>query len=182
MPSHRRLLTPSNLLTMVRLAFVPLFVWVALQETLVMDFVAMAVFLIASITDHYDGKLARLRDEITDFGTLADPIADKALTGAAFVIFSMRDVFPWWATALLLIREWGITWWRLRIRNRQVHAANYGGKLKTTLQIAGIGLTFWHVDAFLGWFVHPLGVLTLWAALAVTIYTGVVYVKEFRAA
>ena len=63
-----------------------------------------------------------------------------------------------------------------------MHAANYGGKLKTTLQIAGIGLTFWHVDAFLGWFVHPLGVLTLWAALAVTIYTGVVYVKEFRAA
>ena len=177
---HRRLWTPSNLLTMVRLGFVPLFAWVALQETVVMDFVAMAVFLVASITDHYDGKLARLRDEITDFGTLADPIADKALTGAAFIIFSMRDVFPWWATVLILVREWGITWWRLRIRNQQVHAANYGGKLKTTLQITGIAVAFWPVDAFLGRLVHPLGVLTLWAALLVTLYTGAVYVREFR--
>lgn len=182
MSPHRRLWTVSNLLTMVRIWFVPLFVWVALPNTVIMNFVAMAVFLIASITDHYDGKLARLRDEITDFGTLADPIADKALTGAAFVIFSMQGIFPWWATGLILVREWGITWWRLRIRGRQVHAANYGGKLKTTLQITGIAVTFWHPDAFLGWLVHPLGVLTLWAALAVTLYTGVVYVREFRAA
>ena len=182
MSPNRRILTVANGLTMARIGFVPLFVWVALPNTVVMNFVAMAVFLIASITDHYDGKLARLRDEITDFGTLADPIADKALTGAAFIIFSMHDVFPWWATGLILLREWGITWWRLRIRNRQVHAANYGGKLKTTLQITGIAVGFWSADAWLGWLVHPLGVATLWAAFAVTMYTGVVYVREFRTA
>lgn len=179
---QRRIWTVSNVLTMVRIGFVPLFVWIALQETLVMDFVAMAVFLVASITDHYDGKLARLRDEVTDFGTLADPIADKALTGAAFIIFSAHDVFPWWATIIILVREWGITWWRLRIRNRQVHAANYGGKLKTTLQITGIAVAFWPADALLGFVIHPLGVAILWAAFVVTVYTGVVYVKEFRAA
>lgn len=177
---HRRIWTASNLLTMLRVAFVPLFVWVALLDGPLMGFVAMAVFLLASITDHYDGKLARLRDEVTDFGTLADPIADKALTGAAFIIFSLDGRFPWWATALILVREWGITWWRLRMRGRQVHAANYGGKLKTTLQITGIAIMFWPEEVFLGSLVHPLAVLTLWAAFAVTMYTGAVYVREFR--
>lgn len=174
--------TLSNTLTMLRLAFVPLFVWVALHETVRMDFLAILVFLLASLTDHYDGKLARLRDEITDFGTLADPIADKALIGSALVILSMREVFPWWATVLILIREIGITIWRLRIRNQQVHAANYGGKLKTTLQIAGVGFAFWPVDGIGGAFLNPLGVALLWAALVITLYTGFIYVREFRSA
>lgn len=180
--SAHRIWTVSNVLTMLRIAFVPLFVYVAVQETVTMDFVAILVFLLASLTDHYDGKLARLRDEITDFGTLADPIADKALTGSAFIILSMRDVFPWWATALILVREWGITIWRLRIRNRTVHAANYGGKLKTTLQIAGVGFAFWPVDGIFGAVLNPFGVVLLWAALVVTLYTGFIYVREFRSA
>lgn len=179
---HRRIWTFSNALTMARVAFVPFFVWVAAHESAPWQFAALAVFLVASITDHYDGKLARLRDEITDFGTLADPIADKALTGAAFILFSLAGSFPWWATLLLLVREWGITWWRLRIRNRQVHAANYGGKLKTTLQITGIALMFWPKDAVLGALVHPIALGVLWAAFAVTVYTGVMYVREFRTA
>ena len=174
--------TVSNTLTMLRIAFVPLFIWVALQETVAMDFLAILVFLLASLTDHYDGKLARLRDEITDFGTLADPIADKALIGSALIILSMRDVFPWWATTLILIREIGITIWRLRIRNQQVHAANYGGKLKTTLQIAGVGFAFWPIDGVGGAILNPFGVALLWGALVVTLYTGVVYIREFRSA
>ena len=174
--------TVSNTLTMLRIAFVPLFIWVALQETVAMDFLAILVFLLASLTDHYDGKLARLRDEITDFGTLADPIADKALIGSALIILSLRDVFPWWATTLILIREIGITIWRLRIRNRQVHAANYGGKLKTTLQIAGVGFAFWPVDGVGGALLNPFGVALLWGALVVTLYTGFIYIREFRSA
>ena len=174
--------TVSNALTMLRIAFVPLFIWVALQETVGMDFLAIVVFLLASLTDHYDGKLARLRDEITDFGTLADPIADKALIGSALIILSMREVFPWWATTLILIREIGITIWRLRIRNRQVHAANYGGKLKTTLQIAGVGFAFWPIDGIGGAILNPFGIALLWGALVVTLYTGFVYIREFRSA
>lgn len=174
--------TVSNTLTMLRIAFVPLFIWVALQETVAMDFLAILVFLLASLTDHYDGKLARLRDEITDFGTLADPIADKALIGSALIILSFRDVFPWWATTLILIREIGITIWRLRIRNRQVHAANYGGKLKTTLQIAGVGFAFWPVDGVGGALLNPFGIALLWGALVVTLYTGFIYIREFRSA
>ena len=174
--------TVSNSLTMLRIAFVPLFIWVAIQETVGMDFLAIVVFLLASLTDHYDGKLARLRDEITDFGTLADPIADKALIGSALIILSMREVFPWWATTLILIREIGITIWRLRIRNRQIHAANYGGKLKTTLQIAGVGFAFWPIDGVGGAILNPFGIALLWGALAVTLYTGFVYIREFRSA
>ena len=174
--------TVSNALTMLRIAFVPLFIWVALQETVGMDFLAIVVFLLASLTDHYDGKLARLRDEITDFGTLADPIADKALIGSALIILSMRDVFPWWATTLILFREIGITIWRLRIRNQHVHAANYGGKLKTTLQIAGVGFAFWPIDGVGGAILNPFGVALLWGALVVTLYTGYVYIREFRSA
>lgn len=178
----RELWTLPNMLTMLRIGFIPVFVWLALQETVLAGFLAMAVFLLASITDHYDGKLARSRNLITDFGKLADPIADKALTGAAFVIFSVQGAFPWWATALVLLREWGITAWRLAIRHRVVHAANRGGKLKTTLQITGIAVALWPAAAPLGGVVHPLGLGILWVAALVTVYTGLLYVRELRSA
>lgn len=180
--AKRQFRTVSNGLTMLRAALVPVFCWAALQRTVWFAFVAIIVFVAASITDAYDGKLARRRNEITDFGKLADPIADKALTGAAFIILSYEGFFPWWATALLLLREWGITYWRLRIRNRVVHAANAGGKLKTTLQIVGISLAFWPEAGWLGGVVHPLGLLVVWVAFAVTMWSGVVYVREFRSA
>ena len=174
--------TLSNGLTMLRAALVPVFCWTAVQETMWFGFVTMAVFIVASITDAWDGKLARQRNEITDFGKLADPIADKALTGAAFVILSLQGHFPWWATALLLIREWGITIWRLRIRNRVVHAANAGGKLKTTLQLIGIVLAFWPPAAWFGSLIQGAGLAVLWVAFVVTMWSGVVYAKELHRA
>ncbi len=180
--ARRQFRTVSNGLTMLRAALVPVFCWTALQQTVWFGFVSIAVFVSASITDAYDGKLARQRDEITDFGKLADPIADKALTGAAFVILSYLGLFPWWATALLLIREWGITYWRLRIRNRMVHAANAGGKVKTTLQLVGIALAFWPKEGLFGGVLQPLGLVVLWVALAVTLWSGAVYARELRAA
>lgn len=179
---HSRLWTISNGLTMARVAFVPLFCWLAVQQTVWFGFAAIAVFLIASITDAYDGKIARARNEITDFGKLADPIADKALTGAAFVILSLQGLFPLWATALLLAREWGITAWRLAIRNRYIHAANQGGKLKTTLQITGIAVAFWPHDGLLGWLIQPVGLAIVWAAFFMTMWTGYTYIRELRSA
>jgi len=178
----QRLWTVSNALTMLRVALVPVFCWFAVQDTVLAGFAAMAVFLLASATDAWDGKLARRRNEITDFGKIADPIADKALTGAAFVILSMQDRLPWWVTALVLAREWGITVWRLRIIHRVVHAAGRGGKLKTTLQITGIALAFWPADGFLGGIVQPVGMLVVWLAAVVTIVTGIAYAQELRRA
>lgn len=180
--TEQRLWTVSNALTMSRIGLVPVFCWFAVQQSVTGGFLAMAVFLLASATDAWDGKLARSRNEITNFGKLADPIADKALTGAAFIILSMQGAFPWWATTLVLVREWGITVWRLLLINRVVHAANKGGKLKTTLQITGIALAFWPADALLGSFVPALGLIVVWVAAAVTVGTGVTYAQELRRA
>ena len=177
---EQRLWTLSNGLTMGRILLVPVFCLLALQESALSSAAAIAVFLIASITDAYDGKLARARNEITDFGKLADPIADKALTGAAFILLSAAGEFPWWATVAVLVREVGITVWRLSIRGRVVHAAGAGGKLKTTMQIVAICLALWPKDALLGGLIHPLGILALWLAAIVTIYTGIVYAQELR--
>ena len=177
-----RFWTPSNGLTMLRFALVPVFVWTALQGTVAWSFAAIAVFLVASATDAYDGRLARSRNEITDFGKIADPMADKALTGAAFLILSSQGVFPWWATVIVLVREWGITIWRLRLLRRVVHAANRGGKLKTTLQLVGIALALWPIDAVLGSLVQPVGVIVLWVAALVTVWTGAWYARELARA
>ena len=176
--SKRRLLTVSNALTMLRFALVPVFAWAAVQTTVLAGFCAIGVFLLASFTDAWDGRLARSRNEITDFGKIADPIADKALTGAAFVILSMQGLFPWWATSIVLVREWGITIWRLRLIRRVVHAANGGGKVKTTLQLFGIALALWPSEAPLGAVIQPIGVGLVWVAAVVTVWTGVRYAQE----
>lgn len=180
MSPHRRIATLPNVLTMARILCVPFFVWAAVQETLLWQYAALALFLLASLTDLIDGQLARRRNQITDFGKLADPIADKALTGAAFILFSLQGVIPWWVTLLILAREWSITVARLVVRNRVVHAANAGGKLKTTLQITGISLVLYPADGFLGWLLHPAGIITVWAAMLVTVWTGLLYVRELR--
>lgn len=176
--TQHRLLTPSNALTMLRFVLVPVFVWAAVQGTVITGLCAIGVFLLASFTDAWDGRLARSRNEITDFGKIADPIADKALTGAAFVILSMQGAFPWWATVVVLAREWGITVWRLRLLHRVVHAANGGGKVKTTLQLFGIALALWPTAAPLGGVIHPLGVGVVWVAAVVTVWTGIRYARE----
>jgi CDP-diacylglycerol--glycerol-3-phosphate 3-phosphatidyltransferase len=114
------LLNPANLLTMSRLALVPVF----LLALLVADgtdplwrATAALVFAVASLTDRLDGDLARRRGQVTDFGKIADPIADKALIGAALVGLSVLGELPWWVTVLITVREVGVTglrFWVLR--------------------------------------------------------------------
>jgi CDP-diacylglycerol--glycerol-3-phosphate 3-phosphatidyltransferase len=140
---------------------------------------AAVVFMIASYTDRLDGQLARERGLITDFGKIADPIADKALMGAALVALSAQGRLWWWVTAAILVRELGITLLRFWVIKYGVIAASRGGKLKTLLQ----GLSIWI-------FVLPLGAIPglswlTWAsdvimaaALGVTVVTGVDYVVK----
>jgi CDP-diacylglycerol--glycerol-3-phosphate 3-phosphatidyltransferase len=101
---------------------------------------ALAAFVVASVTDLLDGRLARSRGLVTDFGKIADPIADKALTGAALISLSVLGELPGWVTALILIREVGVTVLRFVVIRRGVIAASQGGKLKTLLQVAAICL------------------------------------------
>lgn len=128
-----------NILTLLRVALVPVFIAVLLlpDETLG-RWLGLLVFVLASLTDRYDGVLARKHGLVTNFGKIADSFADKLLTGAAFIMLSYLGDLPWWVTIVILAREWGITIMRFAMVRREVMAAGAGGKAKMVLQIVGI--------------------------------------------
>ena len=134
------LLNVANELTLARLALVPVFVVFLFTGGVAGRVIAFIVFGAASLTDLFDGRLARSRGLVTDFGKIADPIADKALTGAALAGLSVLGELPWWVTGIILFRELGITALRFWVIRRGVIAASRGGKLKTLLQVIAIGL------------------------------------------
>ncbi|MEE1618829.1 CDP-diacylglycerol--glycerol-3-phosphate 3-phosphatidyltransferase [Brachybacterium sp. J153] len=164
----------ANILTMVRCAMVPLFVVLAVlyADSVGGRLVITAVFVLAMITDFLDGHLARSRNLITDFGKIVDPIADKAMTGAAFVMLSVWEYIPWWMTILILVREFGITIMRFTILKYGALPANLAGKAKTMVQT--IAITFcllplelwWSPARWIGWSLVLLAVvLTVWSGL-----------------
>jgi CDP-diacylglycerol--glycerol-3-phosphate 3-phosphatidyltransferase len=163
----------ANVLTVVRILLVPVFVVCLVHGGTAWRLVALAAFAAASFTDWLDGQLARKRGLVTDFGKIADPIADKALTGAALITLSALGELPWWVTALILFRELAITVLRFAVIRRGVIAASQGGKLKTLLQIVAICL--YVLPPSLG--LSPVVKETVMgAALVVTLVTGVDYV------
>jgi CDP-diacylglycerol--glycerol-3-phosphate 3-phosphatidyltransferase len=133
---------------------------------------ACIVFAVASITDRLDGELARRRNLITEFGKLSDPIADKALVGAALIALSSLGVLPWWVTVLMLVREVGVTVLRFWVIRHGVIAASRGGKLKTLLQAVAIGL---FVLPQWGW-LHTVAWGVMIAAIVAAVVTGFDYV------
>lgn len=167
------LLNVANVLTVARILLVPVFVVFLTFGGTGWRLAALAVFGIASLTDLVDGKLARSRNLVTDFGKIADPIADKALTGAALITLSALGELPWWVTALILLREVGITVMRFIVIRRGVIAASQGGKLKTMLQVAAICL--YVLPPALG--LPPvIKMVVMGAAFLVTVVTGADYV------
>jgi CDP-diacylglycerol---glycerol-3-phosphate 3-phosphatidyltransferase len=170
---ERRVVSPwniANVLTVLRLVLVPFFVFLLFLPGTGWRLAALAVFGVASITDHLDGELARRYGLITDFGKIADPIADKALTGAALVCLSILNELPWWVTIVILGREVGITLLRLLLLRHAVIPASYGGKVKTVLQIAAIVLYI------LPGIPGPLRWVVMGAAVVVTVATGADYI------
>jgi len=167
------LINVANLLTVGRVCLVPVFVACLAAGTTGWRLAALAAFGGASLTDLLDGQLARKRGLVTDFGKIADPIADKALTGAALITLSVLGELPPWVTALILVRELGITALRFAVIKRGVIAASQGGKLKTLLQIVAICL--YVLPPSLG---IPVVVreVVMAAALVVTLVTGADYV------
>jgi CDP-diacylglycerol--glycerol-3-phosphate 3-phosphatidyltransferase len=159
----------ANLLTMVRIALVPVFVWLLFLDGTDRRAAALAVFIVASITDRLDGQLARKHNLVTDFGKIADPIADKALTGAALVSLSILGDLWWWVTILILVREIGITLLRFVVIRYGVIPASKGGKLKTMLQV--LAITFYIAPGP----IDPLRWATMGAAVVVTVVTGLDY-------
>ncbi|MEV0620977.1 CDP-diacylglycerol--glycerol-3-phosphate 3-phosphatidyltransferase [Nonomuraea sp. NPDC050404] len=173
---ERRVVSPwniANVLTVLRLVLVPFFVVCMLLPGTGWRVAALVVFAVASITDHLDGELARRYGLITDFGKIADPIADKALIGAALVCLSILQEVPWWVTVVILGREVGITALRFVLLRHAVIPASYGGKVKTVLQIAVIVLYL------LPFVPDPVRWVVMGATVVVTVGTGADYV--FRA-
>ncbi|RJF42572.1 CDP-diacylglycerol--glycerol-3-phosphate 3-phosphatidyltransferase [Actinomyces sp. 2119] len=176
------LLNIANVLTILRLLLVPVFVWLMLLPGGAARVAALLVFCVAAGTDRLDGQLARSRNLVTSFGKLADPVADKALTLSAFVLLSADGTLWWWVTALIVLRELGITVMRFLMLRRAVMAASRGGKVKTTLQMAGVIGLLAPWDLFLPAFVAGLLVQVFYgviaAALVVTVVTGLDYVRQ----
>jgi CDP-diacylglycerol--glycerol-3-phosphate 3-phosphatidyltransferase len=174
-----------NALTTLRIVMVPFFGWALLVDggdSVTWRVVAWALFVAAMITDKIDGDIARSRNLITDFGKIADPIADKALTGMAFVGLSVIGELWWWVTVVVLLREWGITLLRIWVIRYGVMAAGSGGKLKTVLQTVALGFFIlpirllqddWGVAGDVLW---GIAVLMMVAAVTLTVATGLDYV------
>ncbi|MFF7852599.1 CDP-diacylglycerol--glycerol-3-phosphate 3-phosphatidyltransferase [Streptomyces sp. NPDC007904] len=167
----------ANLLTMLRLVLVPAFVALMLADggyDPAWRSLAWAAFAIAMITDLFDGHLARTYNLVTDFGKIADPIADKAIMGAALICLSVLEDLPWWVTGVILGRELGITLLRFLVIRYGVIPASRGGKLKTLVQGVAVGM---YVLALTGW----LATLRWWvmaAAVVLTVVTGLDYVRQ----
>jgi CDP-diacylglycerol--glycerol-3-phosphate 3-phosphatidyltransferase len=174
-PQSARLVNLPNALTVLRLAVVPLFAVLLLSDhgqSTAGRYWATLVFTLAIITDRYDGLIARRRGQVTEFGKLADPIADKALTGTALIGLSILGLLPWWVTVVILVRELGVTLLRFWVIRHGVIAASRGGKAKTVLQALAIGLYILPVTGLLAsarWWVMA-------AALVLTVLTGIDYV------
>lgn len=163
------LVNVANALTVLRLVLVPVFVVLLLSGGTAGRITAFAVFAIASITDLLDGELARRRGLITDFGKIADPIADKALTGSALVSLSFLGELPWWVTGVILFRELAVTGLRFWVIRQGVIPASRGGKAKTLLQVVAISLYI--LPGPLG----PTRIIVMSAAVVVTVVTGADY-------
>lgn len=178
----------ANVLTVVRIVGVPFFGWLLLAEggeSISLRVWAWVAFALLMITDRIDGDLARKYNLVTNFGKLADPIADKALTGMAFVGLSIifDNWLFWTITILVLAREWGITLMRFAVKKYGVMPAGQGGKIKTALQALALGGYILPFNLWNNPVADVLLVIThvvMAGAVLITLWTGVEYVRDAR--
>lgn len=172
------ILNLPNLITVIRIAFVPLFIWllfISSQKNSIERWLSVAIFVFAIATDGVDGAIARRKNLVTNLGKLLDPIADKALLGGALISLSILGELQWWITVVILTREIGITVYRLYVARHRVIAAAGGGKLKTILQSVAVGFLLSPFDVLLTWLV-PVEQILIYAALLVTLTSGLQFV------
>ena len=171
-----------NAITVARIVLAPVFMWMLLADDGsdgALRWWAALLFVVAIASDGIDGHIARSRNLVTDLGKLLDPIADKLLTSGALVCLSILGELPWWVTAIIVVREVGITVWRfVELGRGNVVPASKGGKLKTLVQSVAISLAllpFWTV---FGDWVHWVNGIAMTAAVVITVYTGVQYLVD----
>ena len=180
-----------NLLTIIRMALVPVFIvffYLGQGGARIFCVMALVVFVFASITDAIDGYIARKRGLITNFGKLMDPLADKVLTTAAFIVFVDMHIIPAWMVVVILAREFAITGLRgVAASEGVVIAADFSGKLKTVFQMVAICVILLAYAVSIAPmaeaafdFIFGAGIVLMWVAVALTVYSGIEYLWKGR--
>lgn len=177
----------ANALTLMRIALVPFFAVALLMDSgnsPAWRWVAWGIFAVAMATDKLDGDLARKHGLITNFGKIADPIADKAVTGMAFIGLSLIGELWWWITIVVLLREWTVTLVRLSIAREVVMASRMSGKIKTMAQglaLAGFVAPFkylpgdWHLPGLVVWWAAAV---LMGLAVVLTVTSGLQFAHD----
>ena len=174
--AERSSLNLPNMLTVGRLLAVPVLALLLIRDdgSAGSGVLLAAVYVGACLTDLMDGHVARLRDQVTDFGIMADPIADKALVGTALIGLSLLGELPWWATVVILGRELAVTMLRMAVRRHGLIPASRGGKLKSLTQNVAVTMYLLPLSGLLA----DLRLPVLLAAVAATLVTGVDYAVQ----
>jgi len=163
-----------NKLTLMRIILIPVFMVVLYWGFSGANYVALAIFIVASLTDMLDGKIARARNLVTDFGKFADPLADKMLVTAAMLWFVEVGQMPAWALLIVVCREFAVSGLRMIAADKgRVIAAGWSGKVKTASTMVCIVLMFLPIPAL-------LNTVCVWVIVLTTLYSGVEYFGKNR--
>lgn len=168
------MMNTANKLTMLRVILIPVYVALWHLNFPGNNYAALAVFVIASLTDLLDGYIARHRNQITDFGKFMDPLADKVLVVTAMICFCARGRMPDWAVAIVILREFAVSGLRLvAVDNGRVMAAGWSGKVKTASTMVCLCVMHFPIPPALNW-------VCVAVIAAVTLYSGVEYFVKNR--
>lgn len=181
MSKTRDILNPANLITLARIGLAPIFLWALYLYFLPGETVGwylVAAFILISATDGLDGAIARKRNIVTKLGKILDPIADKVLIGGSFLVLSFLDAIPWWATVAILVREIGMTMYRLIIVKDKVIPASSSGKNKTVFQSVTIGYFISPLNTWLFNSGFDLGYGLIYGAVFLTWWSAIKYIRE----
>lgn len=171
----------ANIVTVARILLAPVFIWLLILDAGAngtFRWVAAGLFLLAILTDAVDGFLARDRNLVTDQGKLLDPIADKVLIGGALVGLSILGELPWWVTIVILVREVGITVWRLTALRDHVIPAGILGKIKTWVQAIAISFALVPFPSLFGEWMNVVNFVLMSLAVLLTLVSGVEYLYQ----
>jgi CDP-diacylglycerol--glycerol-3-phosphate 3-phosphatidyltransferase len=171
-----------NTITIIRIFFAPVFIWMLLTAgpdlNSPLRWWGAVLFVIGMATDGVDGYLARKYNVVSDFGKLLDPIADKVLTGGALITLSLLGELPWWVTGLILLREVGITVFRLVVLSDRVIPASRGGKIKTITQFVAITFALFPMQSVIGDSANIINIVLMSTATIITVWTGIDYLVD----
>ena len=171
----------ANKLTLLRVVLVPIFIVFMTVDALWAKIIGLIVFIIASLTDMLDVQIARKRNLITTFGKFADPLADKMLTTAAFLVFMQKDIIDLWPVFIILIREFAVSGIRLAAAAEgEVIAASFWGKFKTVTQMLSIivGIILMCIPQIPLAVSNMITLVLVWVCVLFTVISGAEYIVK----